>query len=719
MLIAVAALVLFQSADTVRRPAPRAAQMASAYEDDATREMVRRARERCTELDNSIESYQVLAKERQYVGARVLGRERTLFTQETAARVEWQREGAVRVEYVGARGVEPGGTQHVPTDLLESTPDFVFDPSSAGFCTGILSVGKDGFSHPLAVGSEVDYRFRTGGTSSIRLPSGEAIRIIELRVEPRRRDFRLIGGSLWLDAEDQALVRAAFRLSRPFNARLDINRTDSSVAINAGAGKGDDDEYPGWLPNMEADLRYMTIEYGLHQGRWWLPQSMAMEGAARVGGFSGNIRYERAYSGYQLDVRPDAPRTTAVTDSAAAKCPKDVKPCSCENGRCRIYEVSIAVDSAALLTAAELPPSLRDPNVPLLGGKEADALAKEIQDMFPVPWVPSRPDLVWDGVPPGMVRYNRIEGLSMGTRLRAEMDPFRAVAAVRVGVADLHPNADLALERQGATAVLRLGAYHRLAAVNTDSRALGFGNSVSALLWGRDDGDYFRTTGVELTGAPAPTESQRYAWRFFAEQQRSAAKNTDFSIANLLGENDFRANIDADRATQLGAALDLRTFRGAMETGFRWSAEAHLDGATGSFQFARPALTLGAAAPLPGPLAGAVEVGAGTSVGDLPVQSLWYLGGPSTLRGFGGNAARGEAFWRARAELASALSFGRLVLFSDAGWAGPRDTFGLNPALISAGAGLSFLDGLLRLDVARALRGGNEWRVDLYLDAAL
>jgi hypothetical protein len=59
------------------------------------------------------------------------------------------------------------------------------------------------------------------------------------------------------------------------------------------------------------------------------------------------------------------------------------------------------------------------------------------------------------------------------------------------------------------------------------------------------------------------------------------------------------------------------------------------------------------------------------------------------------------------------------VLFSDAGWAGARDGWDFDPPLLSAGAGASFLDGLIRLDVSRALRAPTGWRVDLYLDGSL
>jgi hypothetical protein len=38
---------------------------------------------------------------------------------------------------------------------------------------------------------------------------------------------------------------------------------------------------------------------------------------------------------------------------------------------------------------------------------------------------------------------------------------------------------------------------------------------------------------------------------------------------------------------------------------------------------------------------------------------------------------------------------------------------------VGAGVGASFLDGLLRIDLARALKSPKGWRLDLYLDGIL
>jgi hemolysin activation/secretion protein len=118
-------------------------------------------------------------------------------------------------------------------------------------------------------------------------------------------------------------------------------------------------------------------------------------------------------------------------------------------------------------------------------------------------------------------------------------------------------------------------------------------------------------------------------------------------------------------------------------------------------------------------LAVALEGAAGTSTGSVPLQSRFYLGGPATLRGYDGAVTAGNAYWRGRLEVANAFPAVRLAAFTDLGWAGARADFGKGRALIGSGIGASFLDGLVRLDLARALRSPTGWRFDLYFDARL
>src|SRR5690606_25439891 len=102
---------------------------------------------------------------------------------------------------------------------------------------------------------------------------------------------------------------------------------------------------------------------------------------------------------------------------------------------------------------------------------------------------------------------------------------------VRLGVADLAPNFELSAWRASAISRQSAAVYRRLDAVGPAPASTGLGSSLSALLFGRDDGDYYRAWGAELTRSPAGGRDG-LGWRLYGEIQRAAEKNTDFSLAN-------------------------------------------------------------------------------------------------------------------------------------------------------------------------------------------
>jgi hypothetical protein len=61
----------------------------------------------------------------------------------------------------------------------------------------------------------------------------------------------------------------------------------------------------------------------------------------------------------------------------------------------------------------------------------------------------------------------------------------------------------------------------------------------------------------------------------------------------------------------------------------------------------------------------------------------------------------------------------RLALFADAGRADSRTNLTFQHPLIGVGIGASFLDGLFRIDVSRAIVAPKGWRVDFYTDGIL
>jgi hypothetical protein len=711
------ALVLVAQAPDTADPPLDPATIASAYMDATAQELVRLARARRDSVDRSVRRYEAIVRERISAGIRALRRERLLYRRELAFRVDWRREGTIRVEALGAREVIPIALPgpRLPDDRnLGFDPQHALDPADHHIMIGFGDSAQT--RHPLARGSEADYRFRTGDTTTLRLPDGRTIRLLELQVIPRRRgEWNLLRGSFWLDADSHAVVRAVLRPAREFDFERDADEEDVR-------------DIP-WLVRplimpIQADIEYITIEYGLWEMRWWMPRLIALEGFARFGPLMRiPFRYELAYSDYSIygddDGLPPFPEISTALAGDTLRLRPSCRDCICRRGRCRRYAITVPEDTSALLYSEYLPPSPFAEGAALMSELDIQSLEDQLRELPLPPWQVEPPRLYW-GLGRGLLRYNRIEALSVGARVEMGFGRLSTDATARIGLADLEPNFDLGVTRAAPYARYRLAVYRRLLPVESRSRALGLGNSLSALLFGRDDADYYRALGVELTGAPAETGTQWYEWRLYAERQSAAAVETQFSIARLFdGDRRFRPNLRADDAELVGATLALRAHRGLDPTGFRWSAELELDGATGTHDFLRPSLTAGIGAPLPGALLGSLEAAAGTTLGDAPAQRRWFLGGPATVRGYAASTRSGESFWRARAEIGTAFPGARIALFGDAGWVGAGRRPEAKPNLAAVGLGVSSLDGLIRLDLARALRAPTGWRLHLYVDAML
>jgi hypothetical protein len=729
--LATALLVLQASPDTTP--------LSSAYLDPAARALVESARERRTGVEGSIRRYRTLAKSRISMGLHALSRDRLFFRCESAVRVDWRRDEGAVMEVLGSRQVVPMVSAGARADD-DDCGDAVFDPADDRLgmvMSGLIGSDSAFVRHPLAPGSESYYRFRSGDTTTIRLPDSRVIRLLELRLLPRESSPHLVSGSLWLDADSRAVVRAVLRLARPYDFIRDASPEDK-------------EDVPGFIPPLRGTLRFIAIEYGLIDQRWWLPRAVAVEGEGQVGGLARfPLKFEETYAEYEVEgtepgtlppltptVSLDCKRSGSVdAGSEGGRVERESEPskeleplvqappgtevktgCNCENGHCFRIDRIVPTDSTALLSSPYLPASIYDEGDGLMTDQEMRQILEQVSQGVPAPWQLVRPTVRLGSLE--LWRYNRVEGLSGGVRADLDLGRATADATLRLGVADLSPGAEVGLSRLGVSSRHRLALFRRLDAVGADDRSLGLGGSLGALLFGRDDGDYYRALGAELERRPA-SSSDGLTWRAYFEHQSAARKHTDFSLPGVWGDAAFRENIRADAAEQAGAEITLRGSRGLDPAGWRGSAALSVRGEAGSYRFVRPGLRLLGTAPLPGSLVGSLEAAGGAAFGDVPAQSLWYLGGPATMRGYGGNAARGEAFWRGRAEIARAAPGARIVLFSDAGWAGPRDDIQLDPLLLSAGVGASFLDGLLRLDLAHALRQGRGWGFDIHLDGNL
>jgi hypothetical protein len=189
-------------------------------------------------------------------GIHALSRDRMLFHQELAANISWKRDAPSTITVTGARQAVPVAMRkdQIPDDLDGSVRWLVVNPAEDYL--GMLGVDEDGFVYPLKEGGERDYRFASGDTTVITLATGMKIRLLQLKVIPRRTDWKLMSGSLWFDADTYGLVRAVFRPARPYELKRDGDKDDM-------------EDVPSWV-NATAEVKFITLEYGLYENRWWM-----------------------------------------------------------------------------------------------------------------------------------------------------------------------------------------------------------------------------------------------------------------------------------------------------------------------------------------------------------------------------------------------------------------------------------------------------------------
>jgi hemolysin activation/secretion protein len=193
---------------------------------------------------------------------------------------------------------------------------------------------------------------------------------------------------------------------------------------------------------------------------------------------------------------------------------------------------------------------------------------------------------------------------------------------------------------------------------------------------------------------------------------------TEFSIAHPGGVKGGLTNIDAVNGKIVGLALGHHSSLGLDPHGFRALTDIKLEGATGTFDYSRVSLQTTLSHGLGNSLDGALTLGGGTSGGRVPMQKQFFLGGVQTVRGQKAGAAIGDSFWMTSAELGTGWPGFRKIVFGDLGWAGSRTDFA-HPGrpLSGAGVGASFMDGLIRVDVAKGIYPEKAIRTNLYVEA--
>lgn len=734
----------------------------TAFKDAAARELLLRARAARLEQDSSLYSYDVKSYQRISVGMslRETARERLMFRAENASRVRWQRGRGARVEVLGARSVAPivQGIAEAEQEMATEMDDDLNDALAVPYYPGkdqlwlfemVGSSDDDGdpmLIHPVAEGSEAYFTFASGDSVDIVLPDGKRLKLREIVATPRRAVWNLVVGSFWFETESAQLARAVMRFSAPMDIWETVEAEDPDAREDIPA------PVRGMLSPMKAEITAVTIEYGLFEQRYWLPRTQGAEGYARVSFMRVPFRVEQRYqyetvNGFDdLPPVPDVSRPRADSirqlfrdrglDSAAVRdsvrayyAARDSlfraeRRRSCErtgtyltyqqrSNRALAMAVEVPCDREVLAKSADLPASIYDDGEELFGAAQREELMQMLDFGLQPSWAPQKPTFEY-GL--AYTRFNRIEGFGTGARLGTTLGKGYSVALDgRASGGDLQLNGGLSLARSNGRVAYRTGVFRRLNVSSDFGDPLSFGASLPNLLYARDEGFYHRSWGAELVRERVPRGGLE--WRLFAEQQWNARVDSRWSLFGGANDDRFLGNVLADTGWFYGAALRWRGSRGLDPRGWRMSADLRLEGATGQMDYGRAFLETIVSRGL-GPVTASVTTAAGTSEGELPAQRQFFLGGLQSVRGQTAGTGVGEAFWLGRFELGTASVAARPVLFGDFGWTGARDAWSaVGRPMSGVGVGASFLDGMLRVDLARGIHPRWQTRLDLYLEA--
>ena len=769
--------------DSVRRARRRALHdvpvtpemMASAYKDSASRDLIARARHERTVQDTSLRSYDAISKERVTANAslRATGPEKMILRSETASRVRWQRGRGAIVDVLGARTAFPMFFQgaRVLTDFLEMDP-IPYYPGREGllrmFGSNLSKNSDEGlFIHPLDRGAEIYYTFRATDSVTFRLPDGTRIRLRAVDVTARKPSPDLIVGTLWFDQASGQLVRGAFRPAAPLDIKRFVEEDDpKSFEDVPGVMK------PIIFP-MELTISAVTVEYALHERRFWLPRAQSVDGRIRVGVFYGSGQQEISYTYSSVNGTDTIPQIFAsvadslrhvpgdslyraarraerdslrlvrdsvrrVVDSAGSHGRRarrdrhddedpDFERFSCSGSDSTIrrgfrYEGSVPIvirvpcDTAALLHSAELPPTIYDPGTEVFDLKARDELASQLTMGLQPGWDPQ--PVQWHyGIDNSLIRYNRVDALDAGVMLSRDFGSgYTGDLTARVSIGGPEFYGEAHFRRSDGSRTYDLGLYRRLAFANDWGDPLTFRASLNAFVLGQDLGFYYNTWGAELRSVTA--DESRLTWRLFAEQQSNAPVTTNVSIPNWLNGHDFTYNVQTPMTNTLGAQVRYRREWGLDPQGWRESIDGRVEGALGkiydsTYSYGRFAVDGTITHGITRWLTMQIGGGAGTSVGTIPPQRAWFLGGAYTIRGQPPGTTVGDAYWMGHVELGSSFAAVRPTIFFDIGWAGDRNDWQhIGIPVSGAGAGVSFMDGLFRVDLAHAIQPTGGWILD-------
>ena len=539
--------------------------------------------------------------------------------------------------------------------------------------------------HPLSPEGLGEYDFAVGDSLRISYP-GRTVVVDIMRVRPKDDTKPRVVGAVFVERETAQVVRMAFSFTR--SAFRDDGLEDISVVLESSLVDG-----RFWLPSrQEIEIRRSgtVMDFparGIIRGRWeiccyavntGIPPSFFRGPEIVYGATRPTLRARFAGSGRILDSLPQDVR--AVTD-------EDVKRVQ-EEARALVREQALA------------------------RRRGTGIAARGISDI---------------------VRVNRVEGLAIGAAVARRRAGLSASIATRYGLEDERVKARLAVGVQRASGrAVDLLAYDDFRDVRDEAEVSGVRNSIAAQEFGSDFSDPYGARGA---GARVTLPWFGAVWRLEGGYERQApleihatpATGRFEALVPAVAREGARVALAAERPT----ALTILGVEARAVGELRLMDMKRIDGGERA-RVMRGFLSLHAQRPV-GRLRLVSHTTAATAVtsdGDVPAQELVHLGGPTSAPGYELRAftARTGITQRVEARLPIPFvpiplgRFGRApggatlapylhAVYADRVLATPRGEPGVYP---SVGVALLAPFDLLRIDVARGLRGGR-WMLSIDL----
>ena len=529
--------------------------------------------------------------------------------------------------------------------------------------------------HPLSAPGLAEYDFAIRDSLEIRL-GASTLHVYEVRVRPKNDKLPRAVGALYIDRDGGEVVRMALGFTRA--ALKDKSLDDVSVVLENGLIEG-----RFWLPRrQEIEIRRTAswMDYparGIIRGRWEVCCYEVNKGIP-ASYFTGPeivlaLPAERAaykFQGGLLDSLPPDVRTVSDDDVRQVQ----------EEARALVRAQSLARPRHLLLSAT--------------GASD-------------------------------IIRFNRVEGLALGTGLDRRAGGGAIISGLaRYGFSDHQWKGRASVGVKGGTgASASLFAERDYADVSDERETSGAMSSIAAQEFGSDFTD---TYDVRRAGIA----SRFPAGKLWLGVDAGYERHSPLSIHASPATGRFEPAIPAERLRERKVTLSITrptslTFGGWEAAGRLALAGASIRADTGRIDrtLFRPSLSLDLQKPVGGVRIALHSLAAAAiGPGPLPPQHLVYLGGPVTGPGYDFHQFAGKAGISQRIEVQAHVPFfsiplgrygkvpGELTLapYANAIWTARPASFKERESgwFPSVGIGiLSFFD-IIRFDVARGLRNG-------------